>query len=64
MPANTGPAQTTSLFLLEDLEDASRTSELPQSDLDGLQSVADWIKSLSSDPTRISAEPGLLSLRA
>lgn len=50
MPAQTTPAQTTSLFLLEDLEDASRTSELPQSDLDGLQSVADWIKSFIVRP--------------
>lgn len=50
MAAQTTPAQTTSLFLLEDLEDASRTSELPQSDLDGLQSVADWIKSFIVRP--------------
>jgi hypothetical protein len=28
MPAQTRPAQTTNLFLLEDLEDVSRTSEL------------------------------------
>jgi hypothetical protein len=27
------PAQTTNLFLLEDLEDVGRTSELAQSDL-------------------------------
>jgi hypothetical protein len=38
------PAQTTDLFLLEDLADAGRTSELAQSDLDALQAVADWIK--------------------
>jgi hypothetical protein len=28
------PAQTTNLFLLEELEDVGRTSELAQSDLD------------------------------
>ena len=50
MPAQTGPAQTTNLFLLEDLEDASRASELPQSDLDALRTVADWIKSFIVRP--------------
>jgi hypothetical protein len=38
------PTQTTDLFLLEDLEDAGRTSELAESELTALQSVADWIK--------------------
>jgi hypothetical protein len=37
------PAQTTNLFLLEDLEDVGRTSELAESDLDALHAVADWI---------------------
>jgi hypothetical protein len=37
MQAQTGTAQTRNLFLLEDLEDGGRTSELPQSDLDALQ---------------------------
>ena len=50
MPAQTGPAQTTNLFLLEDLEDVSRASELPQSDLDALRTVADWIKSFIVRP--------------
>jgi hypothetical protein len=36
--------QTTHLFLLEDLEDVSRTRELAPSDLDALRAVADWIK--------------------
>ena len=44
------PAQTTNLFLLEDLEDVSRTSELAQSDLDALRTVADWIKSYVVGP--------------
>jgi Domain of unknown function (DUF6875) len=35
--------QTTDLFLLEDLEDAGKTSELAQGDLDALHAVADWI---------------------
>jgi hypothetical protein len=38
------PTQTTDLFLLEDLEDGGRTSELAEADLDALQAVADWIK--------------------
>jgi hypothetical protein len=31
------PAQTTNLFLLEELEDVGRTSELAQSDLDEIR---------------------------
>ena len=50
MPAQTRPAQTTNLFLLEDLEDVSRTSELAQSDLDALRTVAEWIKSFIVRP--------------
>jgi hypothetical protein len=38
------PTRTTDLFLLEDLEDVRRTSELAESDLDALHAVADWIK--------------------
>jgi hypothetical protein len=38
------PTQTPDLFLLEDLEDVGRTSELAESDLDALHAVADWIK--------------------
>ena len=34
---------TTNLFLLEDLEDPSRTAGLAASDLDALRAVADWI---------------------
>jgi len=44
------PAQTTDLFLLEDLEDVGRTSELAQSDLDALHAVADWIKAYVVKP--------------
>lgn len=38
------------LFLLEYLEDVSRTSELAESDLDALRSVADWIKTYVVKP--------------
>jgi hypothetical protein len=38
------PAQTTDLFLLEDLEDVGKTSELAEGELAALQAVADWIK--------------------
>jgi len=34
------PTKTTDLFLLEDLEDAGKTSELAQSDLEALHGVA------------------------
>jgi hypothetical protein len=42
------PTQT--LFLLEDLEDVGRTSELADSDLDALHAVADWIKTFVVKP--------------
>jgi Domain of unknown function (DUF6875) len=44
------PTQTTDLFLLADLEDAGKTSELAHGDLDALQAVADWIKSYVVKP--------------
>ena len=44
------PAQTTNLFLLEDLEDVGRTSELAKSDLDALHAVAAWIKTYVIKP--------------
>jgi hypothetical protein len=44
------PPQTTDLFLLEDLEDVGRTSELAESDLEALQAIADWIKAYVVKP--------------
>jgi hypothetical protein len=44
------PAQTTNLFLLEDLEDVGRTSELAESDLDALRAVTDWIETFVVKP--------------
>ena len=44
------PAQTTNLFLLNDLEDVGRTSELAESDLEALHAVADWIKTYVVKP--------------
>ena len=44
------PAQTTNLYLLEELEDAGRTSELAQSDRAALYAVADWIKTFVVQP--------------
>ena len=44
------PTQTTELFLLEDLEDAGRTSGLSESDLDGLRAIADWIATYVTQP--------------
>jgi hypothetical protein len=44
------PTQTTNLFLLEDLGDVGRTSELADSDLEALQAIADWIKTFVVKP--------------
>ena len=44
------PAQTTNLFLLEDLEDVNRTSELSEGDLGALRAVADWTKTFVVQP--------------
>jgi hypothetical protein len=46
----TGEQLTTNLFLLEELEDVSRTRELAESDLDALRAVADWIKTFVARP--------------
>jgi len=43
------PTQT-NLFLLEDLEDVGKTSELAERDLDALHAVADWIKTFVVRP--------------
>jgi hypothetical protein len=43
------PTQTR-LFLLDDLEDIGRTSELAESDLKALRAVADWIKTFVVKP--------------
>jgi hypothetical protein len=46
------PATTTNLFLLDDLEDVSRTGQLAESDLKALRTVADWIKSFVARPNK------------
>ena len=46
------PAMTTNLFLLQDLEDVSRTGELAKSDLKALYKVADWIKTFVAKPNK------------
>lgn len=46
----TTPTHTAELFLLEDLEDADRTSGLPASALDGLRVIADWITTYVTQP--------------
>jgi hypothetical protein len=46
------PAQTTNLFLLENLEDASMTRELAETDRNALRAVADWTKSFVVRPHR------------
>jgi hypothetical protein len=44
------PTHTTGLFLLEDLEDVGKTSELAEGELTALQAVADWIKTYVVKP--------------
>jgi hypothetical protein len=46
------PAETTNLFLVDELEDVGRTSELVESDLDALRAVADWIKTFVVKPDK------------
>ena len=46
------PAMTTNLFLLQDLEDVSRTGQLAGSDLQALQAVADWITTFVARPNK------------
>jgi len=43
-------AQTNNLYLLQDLDDASKTRQLAKSDLAALRTVADWIKSFVARP--------------
>jgi len=43
-------AQTANLFLLEDLEDSSRTKDLADSDLTALRAIAGWIKTFVVKP--------------
>jgi hypothetical protein len=49
---HTMSAQITNLFLLEDLEDATRTRELAESDRNALRAVADWTRAFVGKPHR------------
>ena len=42
--------QTNNLYLLEDLDDASKTRQFAKSDLAALRTVADWIKNFIARP--------------
>jgi hypothetical protein len=46
----TASPETTNLFLLEDLEDASRTRTLAEGDVEALQAIAAWIKTFVVRP--------------
>jgi hypothetical protein len=52
------PTPTTNRYLLEDLEDVGRTSELAESDLAALYAVADWIKTFVVRPHKDLGRPG------
>jgi hypothetical protein len=47
MPA---PAQTSDLFLLDDLQDTVKTTTLTEADRDALQTVADWMRTYVIKP--------------
>ena len=51
-------AQTANLFLIEDLEDADRTRELAESDLNALRAVAHWTRKFVIQPHRDLGRPG------
>jgi hypothetical protein len=46
------PANLSNLFLLQDLDDPSRTNRLADRDLNALFTVADWIKTFLATPNR------------
>lgn len=46
------PAQTTNLFLLQDLEDSSKTAQLAARDLSALRTVGNWIESFVARPAK------------
>ncbi len=50
MPVQTTSAQTSNLYLLEDLGDASRTKGLSEGDLRALRAVEDWTKTFVAMP--------------
>ena len=52
------PAQTSNLFLLQDLEDFRRTREIAESDLRALHTVADWIRTFVARPNKDLGLPG------
>ena len=52
------PTLTTNLFLVEDLEDVGKTSDLAGHDLDALHAVADWITSYVVCPHAELGRPG------
>jgi hypothetical protein len=54
------PPQTADLFLLEDLEDGGRTSELAERDLDALHAIADWIGTFVVRPHEDLGRAGLV----
>jgi hypothetical protein len=50
MSAQTTPTHTTKLFLVDDLEDVGKTSELAESAREALQAIANWIESFVVKP--------------
>ncbi|SCG80145.1 hypothetical protein GA0070609_6274 [Micromonospora echinaurantiaca] len=51
-------APTKSLFVVQDLEDPSKTRGLADSDLNALRAVADWIKTFVAMPNNDLGRPG------
>jgi hypothetical protein len=51
-------AQTTNLFLFNDLDDSSRTANLASGDLNALRTVTDWIKTFVGRPNKDLSRSG------
>jgi hypothetical protein len=52
--------QTANLYLLEDLDDSSKTRDLADSDLGALRAVADWIKTFVVKPHKDLGRAGTI----
>lgn len=58
MSSPTAAHVTTNLFLLDELEDSDRTSDLGDRDLSALRAVSDWIESYVIRPNQDIGRPG------
>jgi hypothetical protein len=55
---NTTAVEASNLFLLDDLKDGRKTSEVAAADANALKSVSDWITSFITQPNKEIGRPG------